>query len=113
MISLDALRDELCDLFKKQFPHVEFIINERRSATLEIRILFTTEVFMESYFNAITGKKSFALVKSGKRIWGYDNYRYWHHHPIENPESHVPCNEPSLKKIVDELHTVLTKIKCR
>ena len=68
MKSLDALRDELCDLFKKQFPDVEFIINERRSAILEIRMFFTPEVFMESYFNAITGKKSFALVESGKRI---------------------------------------------
>lgn len=112
MISLDALRDELCDLFKKQFPDVEFTINQRRSVTLEIRIFFTPEVFMESYFNAITCKKSFALVQGAKRIWGYDNYRYWHHHPIDNPENHVPCNEPSLKKIVEEVQTVLTKIKC-
>ena len=112
MLSLDALRDELCDLFKKQFPDVEFTINQRRSVTLEIRIFFTPEVFMESYFNALTGKKSFALVESGKRIWGYDNYRYWHHHPVEHPESHVPCDEPSLKKIVDDVQTVLTKIKC-
>ena len=113
MISLDALRDELCDLFKKQFPDAKFIINERRSAILEIRIFFNTEIFMESYFNAITVKKSFALIKSGKRIWGYDNYRYWHHHPVENPESHVACNEPSLKKIVEDVQTVLTKMKCR
>ena len=111
MIPLDDLRDQLCDLFKNQFPHAEFFISERRSAILEIRIFFTPEVFMESYFNAITGKKSFALVESGKRIWGYDNYRYWHHHPIENPESHVPCNEPSLKKIVDEVQTVLRNVQ--
>ena len=110
MISLDALRDQLCDLFKKQFPDSEFTINERRSTILEIRIFFTPDLFMESYFNSITGKKSFALVESGKRIWGYDNYRYWHHHPIENPESHIPCNEPSLRKIVDEVQKVITKI---
>lgn len=112
MISLDAVRDELCNLLKKQFPDAEITINERRSAILEIRIFFTPEVFMDSYVNSITGKKSFALVESAKRIWGYDNYRYWHRHPIENPENHVPCNEPSLKKVVDEVQTVLTKIKC-
>jgi len=110
VISLDAVRDELCNLLKKQFPDVEITIDERRSAILEIRVFFTPEVFMESYVNSITGKKSFALVESAKRIWGYDNYRYWHHHPIENPENHVPCNEPTLKKIVDEVQTVLTKL---
>jgi hypothetical protein len=77
VISLDVFRDKLCSLFKKQFPDAEISINERRSAILEIRIFFTSEVFMESYVNGITGKKSFALVEKGKRIWGYDNYRYF------------------------------------
>ena len=111
MISLDALRDKLCSLFKKQFSDAEISVNERRSVILEIRIVLTPEVFLESYVNTITGKKSFALVKNGKRIWGYDNYRYWHHHPIKMPENQIPCNEPSLEKIVDEVHTVLTQIQ--
>jgi len=70
VISIDAFRDQLCDLVEKKFPDVEFKINERRSSILEIRIFFTPEVFMESYLNGLTGKRSFALVKSGKRIWG-------------------------------------------
>jgi hypothetical protein len=110
MISLESFRKELCDLFKEQFADVEFVIDERRSTILEIRIFFTPEIFMEAYVNGITGKKSFALVKNGKRIWGYDNYRYWHHHPIEKPDAHIPCSEPPLEKIVNELHTVLAQI---
>ena len=110
MISLESFRKELCDLFKEQFADVEFVIDERRSTILEIRIFFTPEIFMEAYVNGITGKKSFALVKNGKRIWGYDNYRYWHHHPIEKPDAHIPCSEPPLGKIVNELHTVLSQI---
>ena len=111
MISLESFRKELCDLFKEQFADVEFVIDERRSTILEIRIFFTPEIFMEAYVNGITGKKSFALVKNGKRIWGYDNYRYWHHHPIENPDTHMPCSEPPLEEIVNELHTVLSQIQ--
>ncbi len=65
MIPLDDIRDQLCDLFKNQFPDAEFSISERRSAILEIRIFFAPEVFMEPYFNAITGKKSFTLVEIG------------------------------------------------
>ena len=110
MISLESFRKELCDLFKEQFADVEFVIDERRSTILEIRIFFTPEIFMEVYVNGITGKKSFALVKNEKRIWGYDNYRYWHHHPIEKPDAHIPCSEPPLEKIVNELHTVLAQI---
>ena len=111
MISLESFRKQLCNLFEEKFTDVEFVIKERRSTILEIRIIFTPEIFMEAYVNRITGKKSFALVKDRKRIWGYDNYRYWHHHPIENPDTHMPCSEPPLEKIVNELHTVLSQIQ--
>ena len=111
MISLESFRKQLCNLFEDQFTDVEFVFDERRSTILEIRILLTPEIFMEVYVNGITGKKSFALVKNQKRIWGYDNYRYWHHHPIENPDTHIPCSEPPLGKIVNELHTVLSQIQ--
>ncbi len=66
---------------------------------------------MEVYINGLTGKKSFALTGNEKRVWGYDNYRYWHHHPIENPAGHVPCNEPSLKNIIDEVEIILAKLE--
>jgi hypothetical protein len=111
MISLESFRNQLCNLVEEQFTDVKFVIDERRSTTLEIRIFFTPEIFMEAYVNGITGKKSFALVKNRKRIWGYDNYRYWHHHPIEKPDNHIPCSEPPLEKIVNELRTVLSQIQ--
>jgi len=38
IISLNAVRDELYNLFKKQIPDVEITINERRFAVLEIEI---------------------------------------------------------------------------
>jgi len=111
MIPLESFRNQLRKLCEEQFADIEFVIDERRSTILEIRIFFTPEIFMETYVNGITGKKSFALIKNGKRIWGYDNYRYWHHHPIENPNTHMPCSEPPLEKIVKELHTVLSQIQ--
>jgi len=111
MISLDATREQLFELFKKRFPDVKFVIDERRSAILEMRIFFNPKVFMEVYVNRLTDKKSFTLIENGKRIWGYDNYRYWHHHPIEKPSKHIQCNEPSLKKIADEIQTTLAKLK--
>jgi hypothetical protein len=111
MISLESFRNQLRNLFEEQFTDAEFVIDERRSTILEIRIFLTPEVFMEVYVNGITGKKSFALIKNEKRIWGYDNYRYWHHHPIENTDNHIPCSEPPLEKVVNELNTVLSQIR--
>jgi hypothetical protein len=76
-----------------------------------MRIIFKPEMFMEVYINGLTDKKSFALIENEKRIWGYDNYRYWHHHPTTNPTSHVSCNEPSLKNIIDEVQVTLAKLE--
>jgi hypothetical protein len=38
------------------------------------------------YFNALTGKTSYALIQKGRRIAGMDNYRYWHRHPAGAPD---------------------------
>ena len=39
------------------------------------------DTFVTVYFNALTGKTSYALIHHSQRVAGYDNYRFWHHHP--------------------------------
>ena len=51
MISLESFRNQLCNLFEEQFKDVKFVIDERRSTILEIRIFLTPEIFMEVYVN--------------------------------------------------------------
>ena len=51
MISLESFRNQLCDLIEEQFTDIKFVIDERRSTILEIRIFFTPEIFMEAYVN--------------------------------------------------------------
>jgi hypothetical protein len=53
------------------------------------------DTLIDVYHSAATGKTSYALVRKGKRILGYDNFRGWHYHPAENPDEHIPCQEPT------------------
>ena len=58
MISLESFRIQLRNLFEEKFTDAEFVVDERRSTILEIRIFLTPEIFMEVYVNGITGKKN-------------------------------------------------------
>lgn len=44
--------------------------------------------FIEMFHNADTSKYSFAWIAGGRRIFGADNTRGWHIHPISDPASH-------------------------
>ncbi|MGA9348164.1 MAG: hypothetical protein WBW48_05075 [Anaerolineae bacterium] len=95
------------------FPTAKVESTERRTAILQVRVTIDEETFADVYFNALTGKKSYALVFHGQRVMGYDNYRFWHYHPFDDPEAHIPCEEPStedviaeMKRVVDQLRTV-------
>jgi hypothetical protein len=49
----------------------------------------------------------FALIHHRERVFGYDNLKEWHYHPFESPEKHIPCEEPALEKIIEEIKKVL------
>ena len=64
---------------------------------LKLRAHVGTVAFIDVFFNAETGKTSFALIKDGQRIFGADNTRGWHLHPFGSPEDHHPCEEISFE----------------
>ena len=70
---------------------------------LKLRAHLGTLAFVDVFFNAETGKTSFALVKEGQRIFGADNTRGWHLHPFDNPESHHPCEEMSFESFLRQV----------
>lgn len=70
-------------------------------------------LFLRFYFNEVTGTTAFALVEKQRRIWGidYNNRRWWHVHPADNPTDHV-CIEPlSVPDVVGHLKDVLPKLR--
>ena len=107
-MTFDAFKSEIITNVRKFFPNVRITITEKRGIILEARVDISEDAFLEIYHNALTGKKSYALITNGKRILGYDNYKYWHLHPLDNPARHIPCSEPSMEEIFSEMKDILS-----
>jgi hypothetical protein len=45
----------------------------------------------------------FALIRDGKRVFGYDNLKEWHCHPSDDPSRHIPCEKPPVDHIISEI----------
>ncbi|HEX7593194.1 MAG TPA: hypothetical protein VF429_03410, partial [Anaerolineae bacterium] len=56
--------------------------------------------------SSMTEKKSYALVRESNRIFGYDNSRFWHRHPVDNPQAHIECAEPSPDQAFREIQEI-------
>lgn len=97
---LNKLRDELLQSLMRHFPEAKIESKERRGVVFELRAYVGGDTFIEVYANGLTGKRSFALIAKNMRISGYDNYKFWHHHPPDNPNNHIPCDELSIDSII-------------
>lgn len=107
---LADFRNDLLESLKKHFPSAKIEGRERRGAVYEARAHIGEATFIEIYYNAITEKKSFALISDDKRIAGYDNYKFWHFHPLDKPDEHIKCDEPSTDAAIA---TFRDAVKCR
>jgi hypothetical protein len=54
------------------------------------------------FYNADTGKCSYALIKDAMRVFGADNaFIGWHIHPFEDPSEHVASSELSFQEFLE------------
>ena len=88
-------------------PTSKLMIIRERMNFLKLRLELDENVFLDIYFNAENGRKDFALISGGKRIFGYDNLKEWHQHPFDHPENHVGCEEPAMVKIFEEVAGII------
>ena len=58
----------------------------------------------------LTGKTSYALIHHGQRVAGYDNYKFWHYHPLGEMDRHVPCTEPTPGEAIAKLALASAKL---
>lgn len=105
-MTLKAFRQALTEAIRLHFADAGLVVAEERGICLTCRVELSTGALVSVYYNALTGKTSYALIFGGQRIVGYDNYRFWHHHPAEAPSQHIPCAEPTPEDAIQELARV-------
>lgn len=102
LLELDRVSTEL-------FTGAEINIIYERIDKASVRIILNPRLFIDIYVNTDTDRYDFSLIKGNKRIFGYDNLGGWHCHPVNNPERHVECKEPTLKKVFEDIAKVVSK----
>ena len=93
----------LLTALKSHFPDATLKVEEKRGVVISIRAEIAVGELIQAYFNGITHKTSYAFIRNGKRVLGYDNYRFWHKHPGDAPDSHQRCDEPSPEFVIAEM----------
>ena len=70
----------------------------------KIRVVLANDAFIDVFYNAGSGKCSYALIQKNLRVFGADNaFIGWHLHPFGNPEQHVVCAEVSFEEFLHQI----------
>jgi hypothetical protein len=110
-MTIAEFKQILLSAIKNCFPEADIVIKERRTVVLEARVEIDEETFVNVYFNALTNRKSYALIFRGERVMGYNNYKFWHYHPFGSPEKHVRCQEPKVGKVFKEMKEAVRSLR--
>ena len=102
-VMLEDFRQALVTALNRHLPQAEVTLTESRGVVLTGRAKLDADTFIAIYFNALTGKTSYALIRQDRRLAGYDNYKFWHYHPAGETERHLPCSEPTPEEAIAEL----------
>jgi hypothetical protein len=74
------------------------------NTVVKIRAILSVGAFIDIFYNADSGKCSYALIKEGVRAFGADNaFIGWHIHPFDNPERHILSSEVSFDEFLDAI----------
>lgn len=102
-LSVNAFLSEVETSLKKHFTNykIEFLLRTPKSLKANIHLI--ENLFIALRHNSRNERIDIALIQGNKRIFGYDNLKQWHCHPLENPDKHVPCDKPSVDKVFSDI----------
>ena len=66
-----------------------------RATRVKIRLKIDEERLLDLFFREETGRIDYSLIVGGQRAFGIDNLGGWHEHPLDDPDGHIPCDEPT------------------
>jgi hypothetical protein len=105
-MNTDAFLSEVETSLQKHFIDykIEFLLRTPKSLKANIHLI--ENLFIALRYNSRNERIDVALIQGNKRIFGYDNLKQWHYHPLENPDKHIPCDKPSLDKIFSDIKKI-------
>lgn len=91
---IEEAREEIKREQKRIFPDARLVILEEFHRYSKVRLIISDVIFIEIRINYGNQRKSFVLVKNGKRIAGFDNLGGWHMHPCGRADAHKKISRP-------------------
>jgi len=104
---MEAYYHAIVELAKKYLDVTDVKIFVLKKTFCSVRFQLGESIFADVYYSSASGKKDLFLIANGKRVFGYDNLGGWHRHPVERPDSHEPCEEPSEETVFKEIKEVM------
>ena len=104
--SVDAFQTKVQDLGGQHFPTSKPEVQEANRLRLKMRVVLSSDMFIDVFYGASKKRIDFALVKAADRVFGIDNLRGWHRHPFGEVEQHEAMEEPTLEEIFLEIERV-------
>jgi hypothetical protein len=92
---------------QKYFSSHEMQVFLNTPKSFKANVLLNEGIFIAVRYNARNERTDFALIKNKQRIFGYNNLKDWHYHPYENPSEHIPCEKPTIDKVLLEMKKVV------
>lgn len=109
MSALEFLAEVEAALHRQAIPYrPETLMLSAKS--LKVNFHLGERLFLAVRYNARNGRIDFALIHNEKRIYGCDNLKSWHYHPYENPALHIPCEQPAIEGLIQEIRSLIEQM---
>lgn len=107
--SVDAFQAKVQDLAGQYFSTSKPELQEANPLRLEMRIVLSSDLFIDIFYGVSKKRIDFALIKATERIFGIDNLNGWHRHPFGGVKQHEAIEEPTLEEVFSEIKSVTTE----
>jgi len=107
--SVEAFQAKVENLAGQHFPTSKLELQEVNPLRLKMRIILSSNLFIDIFYSVSKERIDFALIKETERIFGIDNLNGWHRHPFGAVEQHQAVKRPTLEKIFSEIKNITAK----
>lgn len=100
----------LCQAAQTVFPQASVQVSIIRATRLKTRIELGASRYVDVFFREETQRIDYALIVAGTRVFGLDNLKGWHYHPLGDTDQHIPCPEPTPEEALKQIRQTLKAI---